>query len=332
MSTTPGLAWPEVRVKMITEKIGSGKTPTGGNETYIESGVLFLRSQNIHFDGLRLDDVAFVSDETDREMRSTRVRVTDSLLNITGASIGRVARATTGLARANVNQHVCIVRPSESFDARYLTWCLAGYGVQQQIRALQVGGNRDGLNFEQVGNLDVPYPPIDEQRRIADFLDAETVRIDVLASVQTEARRLLLQRRDSGVFTAVTGGDVANGVPSKLVWSKSLPATWESVKLGHFARLGSGHTPSRSRPEWWKDCDIPWITTGEVSQVRDDRREVLTDTREHISEIGLANSAAELHPKGTVALCRTASAGYSAVMGHDMATSQDFVTWTCGPR
>jgi len=66
--------------------------------------------------------------------------------------------------------------------------------------------------------------------------------------------------------------------------------------------------------------------------VRDDRQEEIHETREMISEVGLANSAAELHPAGTVVLCRTASAGYSAVMGRDMATSQDFVTWTCGPR
>jgi type I restriction enzyme, S subunit len=59
---------------------------------------------------------------------------------------------------------------------------------------------------------------------------------------------------------------------------------------------------------------------------------VLVDTRERISEVGLVNSSAEIHPKGTVVLCRTASAGYSAVMGADMATSQDFVTWTCGPK
>ena len=46
----------------------------------------------------------------------------------------------------------------------------------------------------------------------------------------------------------------------------------------------------------------------------------------------MANSSAELHPKGSVVLCRTASAGYSAVMGKDMATSQDFVAWRCGPQ
>jgi type I restriction enzyme S subunit len=104
------------------------------------------------------------------------------------------------------------------------------------------------------------------------------------------------------------------------------------VKIKHVARLGTGHTPSRSHPQYWEDCTIPWITTGEIQQVRDDRAEVITETRERISEVGLANSAAELRPAGTVVLCRTASAGYSAIMGAEMATSQDFATWTCSDR
>jgi type I restriction enzyme S subunit len=66
--------------------------------------------------------------------------------------------------------------------------------------------------------------------------------------------------------------------------------------------------------------------------MRSDRIEFITETREMISDVGLANSAAELHPAGTVVLCRTAaSAGYSAILGRDMATSQDFATWRCGP-
>jgi type I restriction enzyme S subunit len=65
--------------------------------------------------------------------------------------------------------------------------------------------------------------------------------------------------------------------------------------------------------------------------MREDRIEYITQTREKISEVGMANSSAELHPAGTVVLSRTASAGFSAIMGMGMATSQDFVTWTCGP-
>lgn len=115
-------------------------------------------------------------------------------------------------------------------------------------------------------------------------------------------------------------------------WLSGLPAEWSEAKLSLVARLGSGHTPSRSRPELWTDCTIPWITTGEVGQIRDDHVEILTETREKVSVRGVENSAAVVHPEGTVVLSRTASAGFSAIMGTDMATSQDFVTWTCGPR
>jgi len=187
------------------------------------------------------------------------------------------------------------------------------------------------LNAEQVGNLEIPFPSLDEQRRIADFLDAETAQIDRTATIRENARRTLLERRAAAVFSAVTGSSYRERIPSTLAWVDTLPTTWKGAKLSYVARMGSGHTPSRDKVELWMDCTIPWITTGEVSQMRSDRLEVLTETRERISEIGLANSSAEIHPRDTVVLCRTAaSAGYSAVMGRDMATSQDLATWTCG--
>ncbi len=76
--------WKLKRIKQIASKIGSGKTPKGGSEVYSESGVTFLRSQNIHFDGLRLDDVVFIKESIDEEMFSTRVFSNDVLLNIIG--------------------------------------------------------------------------------------------------------------------------------------------------------------------------------------------------------------------------------------------------------
>ena len=217
-------------------------------------------------------------------------------------------------------------------DGRFLSYACRSQQFIDEVVARSVGVSYPAINPSELGMIEVALPGIEEQHRIADFLDAETARIDSLMITQRKARAVLLERRAANVFAAVTGSEIAERMPSKLAWTDSLPATWRSIKLGHFARMGSGHTPSRAHPEWWEECTIPWITTGEVSQVRDDRREVLTQTRERISEIGMANSSAELHPKGTVVLCRTASAGYSAIMGEDMATSQDFVTWTCGPQ
>jgi len=104
------------------------------------------------------------------------------------------------------------------------------------------------------------------------------------------------------------------------------------VALKRVAKLGTGHTPSRSHPEYWIDRTIPWLTLADVGPLRDGTRSVVTETKEMISELGVANSSAVVHPAGTVVMSRTASVGYSAILGRDMATSQDYVTWTCGPE
>jgi type I restriction enzyme, S subunit len=94
-----------------------------------------------------------------------------------------------------------------------------------------------------------------------------------------------------------------------------------------FAGLRSGHTPSRLKPEYWENCHIPWFSLADVWQLRDGQRMYLGETKEKISDLGLANSAADLLPSGTVILSRTASVGFSGIMPASMATTQDFVNW-----
>jgi type I restriction enzyme S subunit len=74
------------------------------------------------------------------------------------------------------------------------------------------------------------------------------------------------------------------------------------------------------------------LTLADVHQLRDGRRAVVESTSEKISELGVQHSSAVPHPAGTVAMSRTASVGFSCIMGSTMATSQDFVTWTCGSK
>lgn len=111
-----------------------------------------------------------------------------------------------------------------------------------------------------------------------------------------------------------------------------LPDGWRRANIRRYASMKTGHTPSRSRPEYWEDVTIPWFTLADVWQLRDGQRVYLGDTANQISELGLANSAAELLPAGTVVLSRTATVGFSGVMPTAMATSQDFWNWVCGPE
>ncbi|GAA3495382.1 hypothetical protein GCM10019016_024820 [Streptomyces prasinosporus] len=243
-----------------------------------------------------------------------------------GAAMLKNPRRLLNLSAAMDNNLMAVV-PNLG-ESRFWLYALSTVDLGE----IAAGGALPYVNEGQIRDLRIPFPGIEEQRRIADFLDAETSRIDKLVGTLQRERDLLAERRTAGVVAAVSGSTDPDRRKSTLAWLESIPKAWQEVRVGLLARMGSGHTPSRSHPEWWTGCSIPWITTGEVKQVRDDRIEELYETRERISELGLANSAAELHPKGTVFLCRTASAGYSGVMGLDMATSQDFVTWTCGPR
>ncbi|MBX5272998.1 4'-phosphopantetheinyl transferase [Rhizobium sp. NLR17b] len=104
-----------------------------------------------------------------------------------------------------------------------------------------------------------------------------------------------------------------------------VPPGWAWVAVNSIARQETGHTPSRSHPEWWGG-DIPWIG---IRDARLHHGGVIYETLQTTNPLGLANSSARLLPKGTVCLSRTASVGYVTIMGRDMATSQDFVTWTC---
>lgn len=110
------------------------------------------------------------------------------------------------------------------------------------------------------------------------------------------------------------------------------PPKWPTVPLRKVARLGTGHTPSRLEPDYWVNCTVPWVTTADLTARTDGGLQPLMETTQHVSELGLANSAAVLHPTDTVMLSRTASIGHSVRIGRPMATTQAFVTWTCGPQ
>ena len=240
-----------------------------------------------------------------------------------------------------VTYHYEVMRPRSGVEPRYVAFLMKSEWFTGELikreRGIGAGGTSGvrttEVPFSVLRNIDAPISEATAQRVIADYLDAQTARIDTLTSRYGELVEFLVEQRGAITVAGVSGGSVEGpSRPSSLTWLTAVPSHWDEARLTLLARLGSGHTPSREHPEWWIDCAIPWITTGEVWQIRDDRIEYLSKTREMISELGISNSSAELHPAGTVALSRTASAGYSAIMATDMATSQDYVTWTCGPR
>lgn len=198
--------WMIGKVKYGTTKVGSGKTPKGGAEVYMTSGVMFLRSQNIYNDGLRLDNPYYISEEIDEEMKNTRVQKNDVLLNITGGSIGRCCIFDGSIPNANVNQHVCIIRVNSSvFLPEYMHLFWISLIGQISIKSYQTGGNREGMSAEAIKNTPIPIIPIGEQRRIVDLIKP---KIDDFNSLIAEKESLindLEAYKKSLIYEVVTG-------------------------------------------------------------------------------------------------------------------------------
>ena len=196
--------WNTISLRYYLIRVGSGSTPRGGGDVYSDNGIPFLRSQNVHFDGLHLEGVVFISEEIHQNMNNTIVKHGDVLLNITGGSIGRSCVVDTH-EEMNVNQHVSILRTKESLINFYLNYCLVSSIGQEQVDYNQTGGNREGLSSDNIKNFKFVLPPLQEQQQIVDYINKKTSKIDKLVDIESKRIILLKEYRQSLISDVVTG-------------------------------------------------------------------------------------------------------------------------------
>ncbi len=174
--------WREVTLGDVSIKIGSGATPRGGRDVYLQDGpYTLIRSQNIYNDGFHRDGLALIGQQHADELRNVEVLEDDVLLNITGDSVARVCQVTPDVLPARVNQHVAIIRPdSANLDAGYLRYYLVSPEMQTLLLSWAgSGGTRNALTKGMIESLEISLPPLDEQRAIAHILGTLDDKIEL---------------------------------------------------------------------------------------------------------------------------------------------------------
>lgn len=238
--------WKWVRLGDHVTKIGSGCTPTGGQAAYLPQGIPLIRSQNVHMNRFSDEGLAFISPEQDAAMDGSRVYAGDVLLNITGASIGRVCVAPERMCPANVNQHVSIIRANGEILPEFLAYFVSTPDFQRFIMEAQAGGTRQALTKTDIEAFQVPLPSVVEQRRIVAILTAQMAAVDK-ARVAAEARL-----------------KVARALPAaylRAVFNSSQTQTWPRERLDTIATL----LPSKSIATAG-DTEVRAITTACLSE------------------------------------------------------------------
>ena len=197
--------WGVKRLKYLVNKIGSGKTPLGGSEIFEETGILFIRSQNVHNGLIQLEDKStYINRNIHRQMIGTSVEKNDILLNITGASIGRVAKYDLDV-EANVNQHVCIIRCDRFVLPDYLMYFIMSEFGQFMIKIHQISGNREGLSFDNIGNFKIIIPDLDYQYKISQYLNKKMLIINQMIKTKDQQIENINKQRQTLIYDYVTG-------------------------------------------------------------------------------------------------------------------------------
>ncbi len=224
--------WEVKRVKDLIFKIGSGVTPKGGSEVYVDEGIPFIRSQNVYDDGLWIDNVSFITEETNNKMSNSQLRPNDILINITGASIGRSCIVPETLKIANINQHIIYLR-SKKRVVPYLSNYIKSSSIKGYIMLIQAGSSKEALNMGQTLNIPVLVPSYSEQTVIATYLDSKTSAIDRKVSLLEQKITHYQQLRKSLINETVCRGlnRTVKLKDSGIEWIGEIPEHW-GVKRG----------------------------------------------------------------------------------------------------
>ncbi|MBT4361364.1 MAG: hypothetical protein HOD11_10405 [Candidatus Marinimicrobia bacterium] len=155
-----GEGWVESQLGNITTKIGSGATPRGGQASYKETGIPLIRSMNVHDDGFRKKNLAFIDDEQASKLDNVKIEIGDVLLNITGASVARCCIVPETHVPSRVNQHVSIIRlKSDLMRPKYLHYSLiSDFNKNLLLGIGEQGATRQAITKAQIQSFRVSYP------------------------------------------------------------------------------------------------------------------------------------------------------------------------------
>jgi type I restriction enzyme S subunit len=160
-----------------------------------------------------------------------------------------------------------VMQPVET-ESQFLRYVCLWRDFVDAVDASTFGSKMPRADWNFIGNMPVPVPPLKQQRAIANFLNRETARIDALIAAKERLLGLLAEKRRALITRAVTRGLDPNASlhDSGIPWLGEIPAHWELWKIGHLAAIGNGSTPSRENAGYWTEGTIPWLNSSVVNQ------------------------------------------------------------------
>ena len=193
--------WEVKKLKDISCLICNGNTPKGGSEVYVDTGFLFLRSQNVWKNRIELGDVAYIDEATHKSLKKSSLKHNDLLITKTGrintenSSLGRTALFVGEDNSANINGHVYLVRLKDGMVHKYVLYILISNSYRELIRKTCVGGiDKRQLNKDHIEDFPIIFPPIELQKKYVERVELIEKQKEQVSSTIKDLETLLASR------------------------------------------------------------------------------------------------------------------------------------------
>ncbi|WP_412734013.1 restriction endonuclease subunit S [Heyndrickxia coagulans] len=269
--------WIWVYSKFLLDFIGGGTPPKGYNK-YWDGDIPWATVKDIK--GRYLVTTRDKITVAGLENSSTTMAYENELLLITRMSPGK---STITKISTAINQDLKIVRPKIQIQP-YFLWLF--FTVNRTlIESMSTGTTVKGIQVEKLKKIPFPVPPLKEQIRIAAKVERLLSKIDEAKRLIEEAKETFELRRAAIIKIILDEG----------INNNSIPMGWRKIKIKDLFTIFGGGTPSKSNKGYWNG-KIPWISA------KDMKSTYISETQDHITELGLKNSSTKLANKGSIAM------------------------------
>ena len=293
-----------VTLKDITTKITKGTTPTSIGCKFEKSGINFIKSESL-VDGKTIDKskFAFISERTHERLKRSQIEKNDILFSMAGMFLGKTGIATAEVVPANTNQAVAIIRVDDTkANYEYVYYYLNQKSVIHTINTTSAQSAQPNINLKQIGEIKINLPDRKKQDQIVSLLSAIDLKISNNVEINDN-----LEQQAATYFQELF---INNANPM-----------WQISTISDLGTVVGGSTPSKTKPEYYTNNGIAWITPKDLSI---NKSKFVSHGENDITELGLKNSSATVMPKGTVLFSSRAPIGYIAIASNEVTTNQGF--------
>ena len=325
-------SWRWIKIGEIASVVTKGTTPRGGNVSYLDEGIGFLRAENVA--GLdKIDKTNLKCVDIDTHvgfLKRSIIHANDILITIAG-TLGRTALVRETDLPLNANQAVSIVRlvNTQDISLLFFIYALNSTAIQRYLTGQKKITAIPNLTLEIIENCLIPLPPLAEQKRIVAKIEELLPLIeryekawsrledfnkrfpgDMQKSILQMAiqGKLVEQRPEEGTGeelyrqiqaekqALIKAGKIKKEMPLPEITENEIPfeipESWKWVRLVELGSFSSGKTPTMGEAKYWNNGTVEWFTS------KDMKRKYLDESEMKITE--LAAEEMTKYPAGTL--------------------------------